>query len=136
VTSAHDASKTLRVQLELSDTQVQQVLVGVGAERTASRLLSALRDPESTLSADIAALLASRDQGLSRSLLYGLLVLACFPDDGGDLGITELAQRLGMNASTTHRYASTLLKAGLLARDPDTRRYRLARDPSVGGRAV
>jgi DNA-binding MarR family transcriptional regulator len=106
---------------------VRQILAGTGTGGTTSRLLARLRDPSSTLSSDVEALLASRDQGLSRSLLNGLLVLACFPEDDGDLGVTELAQRLGMNASTAHRYASTLLRVGLLARDPDTRRYRLAR---------
>jgi DNA-binding MarR family transcriptional regulator len=110
----------------LSEAQVQQILAGAGTEGAASRLLATLSDQTSRLSADVEALLASRDQGLSRSLLHGLLVLACFPQDGGDLGVTELAHRLGMNASTAHRYASTLLRAGLLARDPDTRRYRLA----------
>ena len=33
---------------------------------------------------------------------------------------------LDMNPSTAHRYLSTLLAVGLLERNPDTRRYRLA----------
>lgn len=103
------------------------MLAGSGANRAGSRLQSALRAHASTLSSDIEALLASRNQGLSQSLLYGLLVLESFPDDGADLGIMELAQRLEMSASTTHRYASTLLAAGLLERDANTRRYRLVK---------
>ncbi len=66
------------------------------------------------------------DRRLSRSLLSGLLVLSCFPPDGGYMGIAELARVLGMNTSTTHRYVTTLLAVGLLERDAATRRYRLA----------
>jgi predicted transcriptional regulator len=63
---------------------------------------------------------------LSRSLLAGLLVLSCFSPDGPELGIKEISQQLELNSSTVHRYVATLLAAGLLERDPDTRRYRLA----------
>lgn len=62
---------------------------------------------------------------LSRSLLLGLLVLACFPTDGGSLAVTDVAGRLDMSPSTTHRYMTTLLAVGLLEQDPRTRRYRL-----------
>jgi hypothetical protein len=65
---------------------------------------------------------------LSRSLLAGLLVLSCFTGDGQALGINEISQRLQLNSSTVHRYVATLLAAGLLERDPDTRRYRLLSD--------
>lgn len=65
---------------------------------------------------------------LSRSLLAGLLVLSCFGCDGQALGIKEIAERLQLNSSTVHRYVATLLAAGLLERDPDTRRYRLLVD--------
>jgi DNA-binding MarR family transcriptional regulator len=62
---------------------------------------------------------------LSRSLLSGLLVLSCFPPKGIDLGIKDISQELDLNTSTVHRYVLTLVAAGLLERDPDTRRYRL-----------
>ncbi len=62
---------------------------------------------------------------LSRSLLSGLLVLSCFPSEGADLGIKDISQELELNTSTVHRYVLTLVAAGLLERDPDTRRYRL-----------
>lgn len=65
------------------------------------------------------------DRRLSRSLLAGLLVLSCFPPGGVALGIKEIAQQLDLGASTVHRYVTTLHAAGLLERDPDTRRYRL-----------
>jgi hypothetical protein len=62
---------------------------------------------------------------LSRSLLSGLLVLSCFPPEGIDLGIKDISEELDLNTSTVHRYVLTLVAAGLLERDPDTRRYRL-----------
>ncbi len=62
---------------------------------------------------------------LSRSLLSGLLVLSCFPPEGADLGIKDISQELELNTSTVHRYVLTLVAAGLLERDPETRRYRL-----------
>jgi hypothetical protein len=62
---------------------------------------------------------------LSRSLLAGLLVLSCFPPEGVDLGIKDISEQLDLNTSTVHRYVLTLVAAGLLERDPDTRRYRL-----------
>lgn len=63
---------------------------------------------------------------LSRSLLAGLLVLSCFAPRGPELGIKDISEKLQLNSSTVHRYVATLLAAGLLERDPDTRRYRLA----------
>lgn len=62
---------------------------------------------------------------LSRSLLAGLLVLSCFSPEGVDLGIKDISEQLDLNTSTVHRYVLTLVAAGLLERDPDTRRYRL-----------
>ncbi len=62
---------------------------------------------------------------LSRSLLAGLLVLSCFPAEGLDMGIKDISEQIELNTSTVHRYVLTLVAAGLLERDPDTRRYRL-----------
>jgi hypothetical protein len=54
------------------------------------------------------------DPRLSRSLLRGLSLLTGFGPDGAERGIVELAQELGMSASTAHRYAVTLVELGLL----------------------
>lgn len=62
---------------------------------------------------------------LSRSLLAGLLVLSCFSPEGMDMGIKDISEQLELNTSTVHRYVLTLVAAGLLERDPETRRYRL-----------
>lgn len=121
------ASET--VFLELSQAQVDQVVRSAGQGGTMSVLLSALRDPEWTLALDSeewAYPAQMEDRRLSRSLLSGLLVLSCFPPDGGYLGIAEIARMLDMNTSTTHRYVTTLLAVGLLEREPAKRKYRLA----------
>lgn len=52
-------------------------------------------------------------------------MLATFPSDGDSLAVTDVASRLGMSPSTTHRYMTTLLAVGLLEQDPRNRRYRL-----------
>ena len=117
------------VLIELSKSQVDQVVRSAGQGGTMSVLLSALRDPQWTLALDSeewAYPAQMEDRRLSRSLLSGLLVLSCFPPEGGYLGIAELARMLDMNTSTTHRYVTTLLAVGLLERDPATRKYRLA----------
>ena len=66
------------------------------------------------------------DRSLSHSLLIGLQVLTCFPLDGTERGVAEVAKQLEMNNSTVHRYMSTLMRIGLLEQDIYTRLYRLA----------
>jgi DNA-binding transcriptional ArsR family regulator len=119
-----------RIVLELSRGQIAQVLRAASASGAPSTLLSGLDgEDENGHCADVDELLSLADadeRRLSRSLLAGLLVLACFPRDGGPQGVAQLARRLNMSPSATHRYVSTLLAAGLIERDPETRRYRLA----------
>ncbi|HEX3909360.1 MAG TPA: helix-turn-helix domain-containing protein [Solirubrobacteraceae bacterium] len=119
-----------RIVLELSRSQVAKVLREADASGAPSTLLSGLHGQEPGVTADVDELMelaAVEERRLSRSLLSGLLVLACFPLDGGHLGVAQLARRLNMSPSATHRYVSTLVAAELLERDRDTRRYRLAR---------
>jgi hypothetical protein len=124
-----DRNTSGAITIELSKSQVDKVIRAAGQGGTMSVLLSALTDPSWTLALDAQEAPQPpqlEDRRLSRSLLSGLLVLSCFPPDGGYLGIAELARVLGMNTSTTHRYVTTLLAVGLLERDSTTRRYRLA----------
>jgi IclR family transcriptional regulator, pca regulon regulatory protein len=65
------------------------------------------------------------DSASSQSLERGLAILAAFTPDRATLGISELAQRLGLTRSTTHRYVATLAKLGYLDQDDATRKYRL-----------
>ena len=66
-----------------------------------------------------------RQARYSHSLERGLAILACFTPERPMLGIAELAERLGMSRSTTHRYVSTLVSLGYLEQDA-SRKYRLA----------
>ena len=65
------------------------------------------------------------DSASSQSLERGLAILGAFTPDRPALGISELAQRLGLTRSTTHRYVATLAKLGYLDQDDATRKYRL-----------
>jgi DNA-binding IclR family transcriptional regulator len=57
-------------------------------------------------------------------------VLDTFVGTNRDLGVTEIAARLGLSKSVVHRLVSALAEAGYLAHDPTTRRY------SLGHKAV
>ena len=65
------------------------------------------------------------EQRYSRSLEYGLSMIECFSAESPALGIADLADMLGMNRSTTHRYAATLMYWGLLEQNSG-RKYQLA----------
>jgi hypothetical protein len=118
------------VSITLSRNQVDHVMRGVFGERVVpsiSELVagtgfhrSRARDMLSVRYRDL-----QTNRRLSRSLLAGLLVLSCFPPEGVDMGIKDISELLDLNTSTVHRYVLTLVAAGLLERDPDTRRYRL-----------
>jgi DNA-binding transcriptional ArsR family regulator len=117
------------IVLELSRAQVAKVMRTANASGAPSTLLSGLHGPGTPETADVEDLMQlaeAEERRLSRSLLSGLLVLACFPLDGTSLGIAQLARQLKMSPSATHRYVSTLLAAELVERNSETRRYRLA----------
>ena len=54
-----------------------------------------------------------------------LAVLSCFAGPERDLGVTELALRLGMNKNMVHRALTTLAAQGFVTRAPDRTRYQL-----------
>jgi hypothetical protein len=127
---AERPSDDSRVLITLSRNQVEQVMraaLGSGATPSMSALIvgSGMHQPHArqALSSRYRALQDNRR--LSRSLLAGLLVLSCFPPEGVDMGIKDISEQLDLNTSTVHRYVVTLMAAGLLERDPETRRYRL-----------
>jgi IclR family transcriptional regulator, pca regulon regulatory protein len=67
----------------------------------------------------------TNDAAYSQSLERGLAILSAFTPDRPVLGITELARKLGLTRSTTHRYVATLATLGYLQQDDETRKYRL-----------
>ena len=127
--SSDGGSSEERIVLELSRAQVAKVMRTANASGAPSTLLSGLHGPGAPETADVEDLMKlaeAEERRLSRSLLSGLLVLACFSLDGTPLGIAQLARQLKMSPSATHRYVSTLLAAELVERDSETRQYRLA----------
>ena len=67
---------------------------------------------------------ATRDPLLG-SVRNAARVLRAFTNADQELGVTELAQRLGLGKSTVHRLVATLAAERLLERDKATGRYRL-----------
>jgi predicted transcriptional regulator len=120
--AAHGPARA-RVLVALSREQVDGVIDAASAQASLSLLLAGVADLRDVLANAEEQL---KDGRLSRSLLQGLLVFAAVPADGSYAGITAIARTLGMSMSTAHRYLSTLVAAGLIERDPASRRYRLA----------
>ncbi len=110
------------VRIELSEAQVEQVVQAVAGGGGMSVMLSGLSDVQQAAHAQAPYM---NDRRLSRSLLSGLLVVACMPSDGGYVRVTDVARELSMNPSRVHRYIQTLVSVGLVERDPATRGYRL-----------
>ena len=111
------------VMIELSPAQVDQIVRAASGAGSMSVLLSGLHGAREALYADPARF---DDRRLSRSLLAGLLMLACFPPDGNYLANAEVARTVQIHPSTVHRYIVTFVAVGLVERDPRTRLYRLA----------
>jgi DNA-binding MarR family transcriptional regulator len=110
------------ISIELTSTQIDRVVRRSTDTRGVSSLLRGLAETGTTATQFKKLAQSPR---MSRSLLLGLLVLACFPGDSSSLAVTDVASRLEMSPSTTHRYLATLLAVGLLEQDPRTRRYHL-----------
>jgi hypothetical protein len=108
------------VSLGLTAEQVACVIAAATAAGTDSAaLLAGLAAPGQLTTSPLLD-----DRTVSRSLLFGLVVLVSFPADGTERGIKEVALELDLPMSTTHRYAHTLRAIGRLEQDPRTRRYR------------
>jgi DNA-binding MarR family transcriptional regulator len=110
------------ITIELTSAQVDRVVRSSSDAPGVPNLLRELAE-RGTTAARFRTL--AQSPRMSRSLLLGLLVLTCFPPDGSALAVTDLAGRLEMSPSTTHRYLTTLLAVGLIEQDPRTRRYRV-----------
>jgi IclR family pca regulon transcriptional regulator len=68
----------------------------------------------------------SLDRSFIGSLAHGLTVLEAVADSGQDIGLAELAQRVGFNKTSTWRLAHTLVELGYLEQDPQSRSFRPA----------
>jgi hypothetical protein len=111
--------------LTLTADQVEQILAAEDDEENDAFGLLRVEEPSELVESPLLD-----DPKLSKSLLFGLVVLISFPADGSTRGNKEVAEELGVAASTCHRYVNTLVAAGLLEQDPVTRQYR--RHPPAG----
>ena len=60
-----------------------------------------------------------------RSVERALDVLLCFAGEQGGLGVTQIAERVGLYKSTVHRILTALEAKGFVRQDPATGRYHL-----------
>jgi IclR family KDG regulon transcriptional repressor len=68
---------------------------------------------------------AGRPKTRLSSVANSIRLIKAFSDDEYEIGISNLAKRLGLAKSTVHRLASTLIDAGMLEQNPENGRYRL-----------
>ncbi|WIM10335.1 IclR family transcriptional regulator [Enhydrobacter sp.] len=66
-----------------------------------------------------------RPSARSQSLERGLDVLETIAAEGGELGVRELARRLGLSPTVVQRLVSSLATRGYIEKNDDTSRYRL-----------
>ncbi len=124
-----------RVFIQLSEEQVDRVISSTDYAESPDRVHELTPKQTKKRSGKTTQWLFStlmEDRSLSHSLLIGLEVLTCFPLDGTERGVAEVAKQLGMNNSTVHRYMSTLMRVGLLEQNPYTRLYRLGTGEADG----
>src|SRR5260370_17075589 len=65
------------------------------------------------------------DKGRRSSVATAVRLLKAFSEEQVEIGISDLAKRLGVAKSTVHRLAVTLVADGMLEQNPDTGKYRL-----------
>ena len=65
------------------------------------------------------------DKGRLSSVATSVRLLKAFSEEQVEIGISDLAKRLGVAKSTVHRLAVTLVADGMLEQNPDTGKYRL-----------
>jgi hypothetical protein len=113
--------KGQEIPLGLTAQQVRRVIAEAAAGASSAEQLPGLVQPKELMSSPLLD-----DRQVSRSLLFGLVVLISFPADGSERGVKELARELEAPVSTTYRYIYTLFRAGLLEKNPRSHRYRRA----------
>lgn len=69
--------------------------------------------------------MATEEKTTVRSVERALDILLCFADQPGGLGVTQVADRLGLYKSTVHRLLQALEAKGFVRRDPVSERYHL-----------
>jgi hypothetical protein len=109
------------ISIPLTKGQVARVIHRAAGGQGLLTLQVALNDPQFRVS--LHPLMEDLKE-CSRTVLRALLVLTSFPADGSKREVTDVAKRLDLSMSVTHRYAATWVAVGVLERDPDSRQYR------------
>ena len=65
------------------------------------------------------------EPGRLSSVATSVRLLKAFSEEQVEIGISDLAKRLGVAKSTVHRLAVTLVADGMLEQNPETEKYRL-----------
>jgi DNA-binding phage protein len=110
------------VTVTLSPEQVQAVVHRATAFTALAQLFAVALDDPKAQTAFLTPLL--EDNAYSQTVLRALMILARFPADGTERELTTVAGEVGLSPSTAYRYLHTWTAAGLLERDPVSRRYR------------
>ncbi|MQA63567.1 MAG: helix-turn-helix domain-containing protein [Actinophytocola sp.] len=72
----------------------------------------------------------------TQTIRRAFLVLNLLRDEGKDMGVVQISQRLGLNLSTAHRIARGLVAEGYLSQDEGRERYRLGPQALLLGQAA
>jgi hypothetical protein len=112
------------VRISLSQEQLDQITRQIVGQGNPSEPLDGVEHPAEAIAA-LADSSLLEDRRISRSVLIGLLTLACFAPVGAERRLVDVAQILNLPPSSIHRYVRTLVAVGLLEQAPVTREYRL-----------
>ncbi|GAX91952.1 IclR family transcriptional regulator [Effusibacillus lacus] len=66
-----------------------------------------------------------RDKGTVRAVERALDILLCFSGTEMELGLSDIAKKVGLHKSTVHRLLASLESKGFIRRHPQTEKYRL-----------
>ena len=83
------------------------------------------KDDPAALVHDADSVECGNDKGESASSIGRVFAILGAIGDSGQIGISELSQRLGMSKTTVHRVVQTLKALGYVTQEIETERYRL-----------
>lgn len=66
-----------------------------------------------------------QEKGTVRAVERALDILLCFAGTETELGLSDIAKRIGLHKSTVHRLLASLESKGFIRRHPQTEKYRL-----------
>ncbi|MDI3258034.1 MAG: IclR family transcriptional regulator [Kyrpidia sp.] len=69
--------------------------------------------------------MAEGQRGTVRAVERALDILLCFSSTEMELGLSDIAKRVGLHKSTVHRLLASLESRGFIRRNPQTDKYRL-----------